>query len=658
MLWTATALSVAAYVAAVAWAIVDGYGDPAGLVWTLVLVPGFLASGLVLLWKRPTDRIGHLLLLGALVMFVLPTALEVPTIVAFEDRGVQDWMWLPMWLATTLSTTAVVLMSSLVVLLPDGEIRHERERRFLKPIWIVVAFPTITLVSNETVLTHSAAFPGVSDVPSPLVIGALEPLGGLFAGLGSSAYIVFLAAIGLQVMRYRSATPRERKQVRWVLFAGSFAVAVAMTPTVLEGLGLIAPLGHTLAASLAILPLLAFPAAVVVAVLEPPWVDVDIVIRKSVVYGALSAIILVLYVAVAAAFGVAAGARLDVEIAVILTVIVAVLFQPARNRLQQLADRWVFGARTTRYEALAEMGEKIGEGSTPDELLPRLARTILDLTAASWVEAELDDGTSAVAGSPTAGAHVVVAIGTGDEQVGRIRCGVDPRRSISEDETQLIHTLAGQLGLAVMNARLAARLASAAEIERRRIERNIHDGAQQELVALVARLGMTKAAAGNGGVTVSDVEELQREAQRILSDLRELAQGIHPSVLSDGGLLEAVEDRCSRLPVEVALRHSDHLRSRRFDDQIEGAAYFFVTESLANVLKHAGADRAEVRLRHESGELRLDVIDDGRGFEETDVHGGGIAGLRDRIRAVGGTMTVSSTPDQGTVVSARIPVSS
>lgn len=658
-LWTATVISVLVYLAAVAWAIGEGYGDAAGLVWALAFVPGFLASGLVLLWKRPADRIGQLLLLGSIVMFVLPTALEAPTVVAFGDSGAQSWMWFPMWLAMTLSTAAVVILSTLVVLLPDGRVRHRRERRFLAPIWIVVVFPTLSLVSNPTVITHSAAFPGVSDVPSPLTVGALEPLGGLFSGLGAVAYAVFLMAIGLQVMRYRSASQRERKQVRWVLFAGIFAVVVASTPAMLEALGLIAPMGHTLGAALTtVLPLLAFPVSVVIAVLEPSWIDIDIVIRKSVVYGALSAVILLLYVAVAAAFGVAAGSRLDVEIAVILAVIVAVLFQPARSRLQQLADRWVFGTPRTGYEALAEMGEEIDAGSTPDELLPRLASTIVNLTAASWVVAQLDDGTRAVAGDPVGDPDLEVPIGAGHEQIGEIRCGLDARASIDTDQAQLIHTLAGQVGLAVMNARLAARIASAAEIERRRIERNIHDGAQQELVALVARLGMTKAAAGNGGVTVADVEELQREAQRILADLRELAQGIHPSVLSDGGLLEAVEDRCSRLPIDVALRHSGKLRTRRFDDQVEGAAYFFVTESLANVLKHAGADHAEVGIRHQSGHLHLEVSDNGHGFDHATVSSGGLAGLRDRIHAVGGAMTVNSSPDHGTVVSATIPVKS
>jgi signal transduction histidine kinase len=207
-----------------------------------------------------------------------------------------------------------------------------------------------------------------------------------------------------------------------------------------------------------------------------------------------------------------------------------------------------------------------------------------------------------------------------------------------------------------MNARLAGRIVNAAEAERRRIERNIHDGAQQELVALVARLGMARSAAAEGGLRADEVNDLRLEAQQILSDLRELAQGIHPSVLSDGGLLEAVEDRCARIPLDVSVECPTGLRVQRFHDEIEGAAYFFVTEALTNVLKHADATRAAVSLTQDQGRLLLRVTDDGRGFNPDTASQNGLAGLRDRIRALGGTVTIASRPGEGSRISASLPV--
>jgi signal transduction histidine kinase len=197
---------------------------------------------------------------------------------------------------------------------------------------------------------------------------------------------------------------------------------------------------------------------------------------------------------------------------------------------------------------------------------------------------------------------------------------------------------------------------NAAEAERRRIEQNIHDGAQQELVALVAKLAMARSATVQGALTPDVIDDLRLEAQQILSDLRELAQGIHPSVLSDGGIVEAVEDRCARLPIDVSLQSSESLRTRRFDDNTEGAAYFFVTESLTNVLKHANASRAEISMTYGDGRLRLEVTDDGRGFEPDRASNNGLAGLQDRIRALGGTVTIASGPGRGTSIAASLPV--
>jgi signal transduction histidine kinase len=251
---------------------------------------------------------------------------------------------------------------------------------------------------------------------------------------------------------------------------------------------------------------------------------------------------------------------------------------------------------------------------------------------------------------------LTVPIDGGDEEIGRIKCGPKIEGSLDDDEVELVHTLARQVGLAVMNARLAGRIVTAAEAERRRIERNIHDGTQQELVALVARLGMARAAAAEGHLSPGELDELQHEARRILTDLRELAQGIHPSVLSDGGLLEAVEERCTRLPLDVTLEASPGLRSERFPDDIEGAAYFFVTEALTNVLKHADATSASVSIQRRGDRLLVEVSDNGRGFDPGSARRNGLAGLRDRIRALGGTMSITSRPGQGATVAASLPV--
>jgi signal transduction histidine kinase len=509
-------------------------------------------------------------------------------------------------------------------------------------------------------VTSEYSFEGLGGIRNQLFIEGLRPYGPMFVSLNALATLVFLGAITLLFARYRAAPDRERKQIRWVLFAGSVVGVLGLLPSILGELNVTSRPGQseTALTVLSTVPIVLVPASVVVAVIEPPWIDVDIVIRRSVVYGALSLVILMVYVAVAASVG-AAGARLglNIEVAVVLTVVIAILFQPARRRLQAVADRWVFGARPTKYEAVTDFGVTIEQATEPGELLPRLVETIKRTIRLTWVTVSLDDGSRAMAGSVIGEPVLRVPLGAGDEQVGEIVCGPKAEGRLGDDEIQLVRTLAGQLALAVRNARLAGRIVNAAESERRRIERNIHDGAQQELVALVARLAMARSAAAQGGLSPDLIDDMRLEAQQILSELRELAQGIHPSVLSDGGILEAVEDRCARLPLEVTLETSEGLRARRFGDNIEGAAYFFVTESLANVLKHAHATRTTISLTYDDGQLQLGVADDGRGFDPDTASTGGLAGLRDRIRALGGTVTIASAPGSGTRVSASLPVS-
>lgn len=660
LVWSFLALTSAVYVALLVWWMTTSTRVPQvnELVWSLVMVPTPVLAGVYLMWKRPENRIGELLALSSTCSYVILTIFELLTVRAFESSGPQAWMWAPIWAAQTFSAVGVVLIVAVLVTIPDGRFRFTRERRLVAWSWGTVPLPTLALISNANVTTHDISFPGIADIPSPVVADWMLPYGSALSTVSSLSYIVVLGAVVVLFMRYRNTTDRERKQVRWVLYGGAMAILIAATPFALGEMGLIPPLQHNTVALISSIPILFFYASFVIAVVEPPWVDVDIVIRKSFVYGLLSFLILLLYIGAAAAFGVvAAGARLDIEIAVVLTVVVAVLFQPARRRLQLVADRWVFGTRPTRFEAVTEFRETIEHSADPTELLPRLVETIRKAIRLKWVAATLDDGTKAVSGERTSQTTLSVPIGLGADEVGLIECGPKVNGSIDNDETHLVQTLAAQVGLAVLNARLAGRILNAAEAERRRIERNIHDGAQQELVALVARLGMAKTKAARGDLSPETIEELQAEAQNILSDVRELAQGIHPSVLTDGGILEAVEERCTHIPIDVSVRASEAVRTMRFADDVEGAAYFFVSETLANALKHARASRIEITLDADSDGVRLGVTDDGCGFNASTDRSNGLIGLGDRIRALGGTITISSHSEQGTSVQASIPTS-
>jgi signal transduction histidine kinase len=659
VLWWLAALSAAAYLLVVVGsALASGEDGWREWLWLLLGPPSFLAAGMLLFVKRPGHPVGELLLLTAIAGVVIPQVLATPVVMVYEESGAQDWMWAPIWAHQTLSVTGAVLVVTIVTLLPDGRFRYPRERRFLAFAWATVAIPTLALVSNRFVVQIEAlTFPGMTDIPSPLIFEALEPYGSALAGLSSLGYFALVGGVVLLVMRMRTAPRRERKQVRWVLFAGILALLVWAVPLLFAVIGPVDPFAHGgVGVLVGFFMMLLVPASIVAAVLQPPWIDVDVAIRKSFVYGALSFLILVVYVGLASAFGLAAETRLPVEVAVVATVVVAVLFQPVRRRLQSLADRWVFGERPTEFEVVTDFASALGSSADPSDLIPKLAETLTSALGLAWARVEVPGQQTRVSGKPEGEAALVAPIVHQGEHLGEIVCGPPEEGNLGESKAQLIATLADQAALALYNARLASRVVAAQEAERRRIERNIHDGAQQELVALVARLGMARARARSSALDEATVADLQREAQRILADLREMAQGIHPSVLSDGGLLEAVEDLCGRLPIEVTLDAPSDLRMHRFPDEVEGGAFFFMTEGIANVLKHSRAQEAAIALRLDDGHLTIEVSDQGVGFDPEARSGNGLAGLTDRITALGGSMQIDSEPGKGTSLHAVLPV--
>jgi signal transduction histidine kinase len=196
------------------------------------------------------------------------------------------------------------------------------------------------------------------------------------------------------------------------------------------------------------------------------------------------------------------------------------------------------------------------------------------------------------------------------------------------------------------------RLVAATDAERRRIERNLHDGAQQRLVTLSLTLGL---AASRDRTDDPDVlARAQDEVDAAIAELRELARGIHPTLLREEGLESAVRALARRTPLPVAVEGS---ASGRLSEAVELAAYFLVSEALTNVVKHASASQVGVRLAREAGTLRVAVTDDGAGGARA-APDSGLAGLRDRLEALDAKLVIHSDPGAGTSISAEIPCGS
>jgi signal transduction histidine kinase len=235
----------------------------------------------------------------------------------------------------------------------------------------------------------------------------------------------------------------------------------------------------------------------------------------------------------------------------------------------------------------------------------------------------------------------------------------DPMNPAKE---KLVGDLAAQAGMVLRNVRLVEdlrmsrqRLVAAQDEERRRLERNIHDGAQQQLVALAVKARLAGQFAGRDPAKAAELlVQIEAETQTALEDLRDLARGIYPPLLADRGLVAAIEAQSRKGQLRVAVDAED---LGRFTADVEATVYFCTLEALQNVAKYAAADRTVIRLVRANGSLSFEVQDDGRGFDPDAVaSGSGLQGMADRLAAVGGSLEIRSAPGQGTTVAGSVPV--
>jgi signal transduction histidine kinase len=327
---------------------------------------------------------------------------------------------------------------------------------------------------------------------------------------------------------------------------------------------------------------------------------------------------------------------------------------------------FLFGLLKARLArtAVGDLFLELRGDPSPTDLRDALARALRDpsLTLAYWLpdfESYVDlDGRPVEVPDPAGRAVTAIE-----------RNGVHVAAMLHDhalaDERELLDAVGAAAGIALENARLQAELAArleevkgsrarvleAGQKERQRLERNLHDGAQQRLVALSLRLKALEKDLGKDPGARARFDEVQREITLSLDELRDLAKGIHPAVLSAHGLAVALEQVAARAPVRVRLTVEI---DGRLPEPIEVAAYYVVTESLANVAKHARATKASVDVGHSDGALVVEVIDDGVGGADSE-RGSGLRGLADRVEALGGRLRVWTPRGGGTRVRADIP---
>ena len=645
-----------------------------------LIAASFTAVGLFIGLRRPGHRMGRLFLVfgfsEAVIFFGRQYGAHA---MANPGRALPGAAWVT-WLGVWPLALVIVLSSVTIMSFPDGHLPSRRWRMVVAAL--AVAGAGLALVSALWPVEYGAD--SLSIAPPFRLAGDAKAYR-LWAPVVHNVYLLDqVAFVACVVMRFRRARGDEVQQLKWFAYAVAVGIGIMLVDWFVFGSAVV---------GLLVLP--AIPIAAGAAIVRYRLYDIDLVINKTLVVGAMAGLITALYVAVVVGIGRLLGLpdRPNLGLSLVATALVAVAFAPARQRVQHLANRLVYGHRVTPYEALARLSSQLSVQRQRAELLAGLLASLADgvgaADAALWVgsDGELVPVASWPGGSISGQTEAlslavlqqrqrshVRPIHHQGELRGAITLTKPAGEQLSATEDRLFSDLAAQAGLIIDNvgltseleARLeqisaqaeelraaAKRIVAAQDQARRRIERNLHDGAQQQLVTLALSLqAASEAATGAGADELAHVvDQARHQLAQALVELREMARGIHPSILTDEGLGAALGFLAERSPVAV---HLDIDLPRRLPTEVEATAYFLVCESLTNTARHADASSVSVSAVVVDQRLHIAVVDGGRGGADGR-WGGGLQGLSDRLATLDGQLTVSSPAGGGTRLDADIP---
>ena len=587
------------------------------------------------------------------------------------------------------------VLGFMLLLFPSGTLPSPRWRPFAGLGLLATALAMIGIVVQPGLMALPAPGSESLAVANPLGIGSLGPvlstvLIGTLNGLAVLLTVLLAAAFVSLVIRYRSGGRVVRQQIKWItlaVVAAAVCQVAALLATAATGTGS-NPVTTAAYAVIPVIALFGIPAIITVAILKHGLYQIDVIINRAIRYGLLSAALTAIYVLIVVGIGTLAGYAGGPLLNAVAALAIAVLFQPLRRRAQLLANRIVYGQRATPYQVLSDFAQDMAGQLDAGAALEKMATVLAGATGADRVEVWVrvgarlhprvtwppgsappaDVALTGGGGLPALAATRAIAVRHTGQLLGAITVSKPRNEAVSATEDKLLTHLASQAALVLRNVALTAelqasiddlrasrrRLVRAQDEERQRIERNLHDGAQQQLVALSVQLTLLEEAAADPGEVRQLAGELRGGLRAALDDPRALARGIYPPLLADRGLAAALQAQAGRAPIPVQI---DADGMGRYPRETEATVYFCILEALQNVAKYARASQATVALACRDGHLEFTVADDGAGFDTTTTtHGTGLQGMADRLAAVGGTLHVRSQPGHGTTISGGLPV--
>ena len=666
---------------------------PAFAVLTGMLSLVFPAVGAIIASRLPTNPIGWIFC-GVGLLYTTQRFAE-----AYADYALLVNFAFPggefmAWFSRLVDFTGLVLAGVFVMLLfPDGSLPSRR--------WRIVAW---TAVCGAVLASLYAAFyPGYLNTPV-LVPNPFEWVGVIGGGLTTNDFLNYsaligetllltssLAAICSLALRLHRAWGDERQQLKWFLYGAvpaalcfsfvllSFVVVdftrfVLGTPLIpfWENYydSVVGAFIYQVILSIAVFALLVVPVFTYIAIVRYHLYDIDVVINRTLVYGALTSCVVGIYMLAVVGLGVLFQARGNLAISLLVTGLVAVLFQPLRGKLQRGVNRLMYGERDDPSAVTSRLGRRIEATLAPEAVLPTIAETIAQALKLPYVAILLKEGegfrSAAAYGSPT-GEPEALPLVYQREEIGRLVLSPRaPGESFSAADRSLLEDLARQAEVAVHAVRLTTdlqhsreRLVTTREEERRRLRRDLHDGLGAQLAGLNVQAGALRRLIPRDPDAADElVVELREELRSAIADIRRLVYDLRPPALDDLGLVEALRQLAERYgskdePLRVVVEAPEDLPN--LPAAVEVAVYRVTQEALTNVARHARARTCVVRLVLNE-DVALEIVDDGVGIPAQRSAGVGLSSMHERASELGGSCVLQSVPKGGTQVLVRLPL--
>ncbi len=602
----------------------------AGVTFTLV--------GALVVPRQPRNPVGWL--------FVAAGLSNAVALLSASFSSYRPMAWLYAWLPAP----AYGLLPLVLLLFPDGRLPSRS--------WRAVAWFAVVMMATAAVFLAVTTWADplfvdprtLSELPPTVLLGRVGLVGIILS---------IVAAVVSLVVRWRRATGDTRQQLKWL------GLGAAFIPVGIAGQLALVPWAW-------LLPATTVPAAACVAMLRYRLYDVDLFLNRSLVYAALTVLVVAIYVGTVTTLGAVFTSGESWQ-RIAAAGVVAVVFGPLKERLQRGANRLLYGDRDDPYAVVSRLSLRLEQAVDPATVLAQVAETVADALHLPYAAIQLADGAEDERPVASHGRRIEEPEAFDMTYQGQVvgRLLVNPRSSaepFTAAERSLLEDLARHAGLAVRTVGLTAdlqrsreRLVRSREEERRRLRRDLHDGLGPALAGMTMQVGAARALLAGDPHRVEDLlGELEQQLQVCVKEIRQLVDNLRPSTLDRMGLFGAIRHRADMFvagsagsALTVVVTAPDELPE--LPAAVEVVAYRIAAEAITNAVRHAEATRISIRLALNAG-LLVEVTDDGRGLPVGYRPGVGLTSMRERTEELGGTFVAERLPAGGTRIRAVLPL--